>query len=208
MAGRREAQKRDREARILRAAAALFARRGYERTTMQDIAQRSRLAVGTIYNYFRCKPEIILALLKRDGDAGLQAGEEVLKRPPRDPVAAVQALLQRVIEPFAFHDRSLWRELTAAALRDPELSTAFFAADVRLIGLVAALLRELRARGDLRPDLDEGRGAICLYAIFFTWWMAQLTNPAIDHETLRDELCAGVHLAMHGYLERAQGGSP
>lgn len=208
MAGRRETQKKHREARILRAAAALFARRGYERTTIQDIARRSRLAVGTIYNYFRSKPEIILALLKRDGDAGLRAGETVLKDPPRDPVAAVQTLLERAVEPFARHDRSLWRELTAAALRDPELASAFFAADVRLIGLLAALLRDLRARGDLRQDLEAGRGAVCLYAIFFTWWMAHLTNDDVGHETLRDELRAGVRLAMNGYLERAQGGSP
>lgn len=208
MAGRREAQKREREARILRAAAALFARRGYEGTTLQHIAGRSRLAVGTIYNYFRSKPEIILALLKRDGDAGLRAGEAVLKDPPKDPVAAVQALLERAVEPFARHDRGLWRELTAAALRDPELASAFFAADLRLIAMLAALLRDLRARGDLRDDLDAGRGAVCLYAISFTWWMALLTRPDLGHGTLRDELRAGVRLAMHGYLERAPGGSP
>lgn len=208
MGGRRESQKRQREARILRAAAALFARRGFERTTMQDIARRSRLAVGTIYNYFRSKPEIILALVQRDTRAGLQAGEALLKDPPSDPVAAVQDLLERAVEPFARHDRSLWRELTAAALKDPELSAGFFAADLRLIGLVSALLGDLRARGDLRRDLDTGRGAICLYGIFFSWYMAHLSSEAISHETFRVELRAGVALAMNGYLERAPGGSP
>ena len=208
MLGRRESQKKQREARILRAASALFARQGFERTTMQDIARRSRLAVGTIYNYFRSKPEIILALVQRDTLAGLQAGEAVLKDPPRDPVAAVQLLLERAVEPFALHDRSLWRELTAAALKDPELTQGFFAADVRLIALVAALLRELRARGDLRQDLDPDRGAVCLYGIFFSWWIAHLTNEGISLEMLRAELRSGVSLVMTGYLERAQGGSP
>jgi AcrR family transcriptional regulator len=208
MAGRRERQKRQREARILRAAAALFASRGFERTSMQDIARRSRLAVGTIYNYFRSKPELILALVQRDTHAGLQAGEAVLKHPPSDPVAAVQELLARAVEPFARHDRNLWRELTAAALKDPELRSGFFAADLRLIGLVAALLGELRARGELRRDLDTGRGAVCLYGIFFSWYMAHLNSEAIDHETFRAELRAGVALAMNGYLERAPGGSP
>jgi AcrR family transcriptional regulator len=208
MAGRRESQKKEREARVLRAASVLFARRGFERTSMQDIARRSRLAVGTIYNYFRSKPEIILALVQRDTLAGLHAGEAVLKHPPRDPVAAVQDLLERAVEPFARHDRNLWRELTSAALKDPELTASFFAADVRLIALVAALLRELRARGDLREDLDPDRGAVCLYGIFFSWYMAHLTNEAISHEMLRAELRAGVALVMNGYLERAQGGSP
>jgi AcrR family transcriptional regulator len=208
MVGRRETQKKEREARVLRAASVLFAKRGFERTTMQDIALRSRLAVGTIYNYFRSKPEIILALVQRDTLAGLQAGEAVLKDPPRDPVAAVQSLLERAVAPFALHDRSLWRELTAAALKDPELAQGFFAADVRLIALVAALLRELRARGDLRQDLDPDRGAVCLYGIFFSWWIAHLTNEGISLEMLRTELRAGASLVMTGYLEHAQGGSP
>ena len=208
MSGRRESQKREREARVLRAASVLFAKQGFERTTMQDIARRSGLAVGTIYNYFSSKPEIILALIQRDTGAGLQAGEAVLKDPPRDPVAAVQMLLERVVEPFARHDRNLWRELTAAALKDPDLSQSFFAADVRLIALVAALLRELRARGDVRQDLDPGRGAICLYGIFFSWWIAHLTNEEIDLERFRAELREGASLVMTGYLERAPGELP
>ncbi len=208
MAGRRESQKQEREARVLRAATVLFARRGFERTTMQDIARRARLAVGTIYNYFRSKPEIILALVQRDTLAGLEAGEAMLKDPPGDPVVAVQTLLEEAVAPFARHDRDLWRELTAAALRDPGLTHGFFAADVRVIALLAALLRELSARGDLRADLDPGRGAVCLYGIFFSLWMGHLIDESVTYETFRAELRACVALAMHGYLERAQGGSP
>lgn len=208
MAGRREAQKKQREARVLRAAAHLFARHGFERTTMQDIAGRARLAVGTLYNYFRSKPEIILALLRRDARAGAEAAEAVLEDPPRDPVVAVQTLLERALAPFALHDRGLWRELTAAALRDGELAKAFFAADLRLIAGVAALLRRLRERGDLRRDLDPDRGAVCLYGIFFSWWIAHLTNADLGLDTLRAEVRAGTALVMTGYLERAQGGSP
>jgi len=208
MSGRRERQRKEREARVLRAASFLFARRGFERTTMANIAGRSRLAVGTIYNYFRSKPEIILALLRRDASAGLHAGEAVLEDPPRNPVTAVQTLLERVVAPFALHDRGLWRELTAAALRDPELSRGFFAEDLRLIALVADLLRLLRARGDLRPDLDPDRGAVCLYAIFFSWWIAHLTDEGISLELVRAELRAGISLVMTVYLERAHGESP
>ena len=46
MTGLRQRQAHEREARILGAAEALFGRRGYARTSMQDIAKRSKLAVG------------------------------------------------------------------------------------------------------------------------------------------------------------------
>jgi AcrR family transcriptional regulator len=201
VAERRETQKREREARILRAAAHLLTRRGFERTTMSDIARRAELAVGTLYNYFGSKPEIVLALVRRDTASALEASEAVLKDPGPDPVAAVQDLLERAGAPFARHDRSLWRQLIGAALADPDLMDAFFAEDLRLVSVIAALLRELRARGDLRADLDVGRAATALYAVFFTWYIAHFTNEAVTHEVFCRELRAGAAVVLRGCLE-------
>ena len=203
MSGRRERQKQDREARILRVAAQLFAAKGYAGTSLQQIAERAHLAVGTIYNYFPSKPEIILAVVEGDTAAGLRAGEQVLKRPPSDPVKAVQVLLEKVIAPFAAHDRALWRELVGAALSDRVIGGGFFASDVRVIALLAALLRELQARGDVRADLDADRAAVALYGVFFAWFMAYLASDALTLDTVRAELRTGVRLVMHGLLERA-----
>lgn len=47
--------------RIVRAALAVFAARGFHRATMQDIVRESGLSVGAIYTYFRSKSELILA---------------------------------------------------------------------------------------------------------------------------------------------------
>lgn len=43
---------------ILRAARTLFAKKGYEATTIADIAKEARVAVGTVYLYFRNKRDI------------------------------------------------------------------------------------------------------------------------------------------------------
>ncbi|MEE9606607.1 MAG: TetR/AcrR family transcriptional regulator [Myxococcota bacterium] len=203
MTGLRERQKQGREARILAAAAELFETQGYGGTAIQEIAGRAELAVGTIYNYFRSKPEIVLAIVRRDTAEALAAGEEVLKHPPRDPVGAVTALLERAIEPFARHDRALWRELVAAALLDPKLAAGLFAEDLRLVGELSALLRELQARGDLRPELDAGRAAVALYGVFFSWFMAFVASDAVAIGAVRAELAQGIGLVMHGLLARA-----
>jgi AcrR family transcriptional regulator len=205
MAGRRERQKQLREARILRAAARLFETQGYDATGMKGIARRARLAVGTLYNYFPSKPELVLALIRRDAAEGLEAGEAVLKQPPADPVAAVQALLEYELEPFARHDRALWRELTAAALRDARVGEGFFATDLRLVAQLATLVRELAARGDLRDGLDPNRAAFAIYGVFLLWFLAFTTNEAVGLETARAEVRRGVSLVMHGLLAPGAG---
>jgi AcrR family transcriptional regulator len=167
---------------------------------MQEIAKRSKLAVGTLYNYFPSKPQILLAIVARDTSESLSAGKKVLKRPSRDPVRAVEMLIGQAIAPYVMHGRELWRQLVAAAMTDPELAEGVFRADVSLIGLLAALLGELQARGDLRHDVEPGRAAIVLYSAFFTWFFAYLANDTVELDDVREQLQESVQLIMHGLL--------
>lgn len=208
MTGLRQRQALEREARILRAAEALFGRKqGYARTSMQEIAKRSKLAVGTLYNYFPSKPEILLAIVARDTAEALSAGEKVLKRPARDATRAVERLIEQAMAPYVRHDRGLWRELIAAAMTDLELARGVFGADVRLIGLLTTLLRDLAARGALRPGVEPGQAAIALYSAFFTWFFAYLANDDVALDDVRDQLRRSVRLIMYGLLARQPGGS-
>src|SRR5579872_3681161 len=49
---------------ILDAAEAVFAERGFHGARIQDIAQRARIAVGTVYNHFEQKDDVLAALLE------------------------------------------------------------------------------------------------------------------------------------------------
>ncbi len=51
-----------RHAQILDAAAALFEERGFEGATMETIAERAETSIGSVYQFFRNKQEIIDAL--------------------------------------------------------------------------------------------------------------------------------------------------
>jgi AcrR family transcriptional regulator len=60
----RERTDRRRE-QLLCAAAAVFARRGYPDTDVQEIADRCRVAKGTVYFYFPSKEKLFLAAVDR-----------------------------------------------------------------------------------------------------------------------------------------------
>jgi AcrR family transcriptional regulator len=51
---------------ILEAARTIFARKGFELTTVDDVAEAAGVAKGTLYLYFPSKREIYLAALRRD----------------------------------------------------------------------------------------------------------------------------------------------
>ena len=50
---------------ILDAAAAVFAEKGFHRTTTKDIASRAGIAEGTIYNYFDSKDDLLISMMSR-----------------------------------------------------------------------------------------------------------------------------------------------
>lgn len=201
MEGRRQRQKAARERRILRAAEQLFAQHGYAHTGMEDIARRARLAVGTIYNYFPSKPEIVLALMRRETEVALAAGEAVVKRPPRDPARAVNALFEVYVDLVVRHDRRQLRELLAAAMAHPDtIAAAAFEVDLRLVQQLVALLARLRDDGRLLGDFELGRAATTLYAVYVSWFLAFAASDSVSEATLRSEIREGLKLMLRGLV--------
>lgn len=63
-AERRAREKETRKQAILDSAKALFARKGFENTTMDEVAREAELAKGTLYLYFKSKEELLYSLLE------------------------------------------------------------------------------------------------------------------------------------------------
>lgn len=72
--GKRARAKAANRTAILDAARHVFARLGYEVTTVRDIIRETELAAGTFYNYFRSKEEVFEAL---SGDSALRFSERL-----------------------------------------------------------------------------------------------------------------------------------
>jgi AcrR family transcriptional regulator len=53
-----------RQEQILKAAGDVFTSKGYNATTIPEIAKQARVAVGTIYNYYPAKRELFIAVIK------------------------------------------------------------------------------------------------------------------------------------------------
>src|SRR5262244_4389531 len=63
-AGRKARERAHRGAGVLSAVRRLFARKGYQRSTMVEIAAVSELALGTLYQLFPSKEALLCSLLE------------------------------------------------------------------------------------------------------------------------------------------------
>jgi AcrR family transcriptional regulator len=85
---------------VLDAAAALFAERGYDTTSIDDIVKRSGISVGSIYHQFRGKSDVYLAVAAEDFERSFEAFERERSRaaaagadPRRAYLAGAEAFL-------------------------------------------------------------------------------------------------------------------
>lgn len=138
-AQRRAAHKESLEQRILDAARALFAERGFEAVTLREVAAAVGYSHATLYSFFADKRSL-LARLSQEGSAGLNAvlGGQIDASPPLAALRRVATAYLRWAVAHPHHYRLLFVEPSEAGEPDPSYAL--------LRGLVARL-----AGGD--PDL-------------------------------------------------------
>jgi AcrR family transcriptional regulator len=91
-----------RQQQVVYQAAKIFAKRGYDQTTMQELAASMDLAAGTLYHYFAGKEDLLTAICDQLMEPLLdQAGE--LLGGDRDPEAQLRALVRRWVEHVVEH---------------------------------------------------------------------------------------------------------
>ena len=106
------AEERRRE--ILDAAVELFASRGFNETTVQDIAAAAGVATGTVYLYFPSKDHVLLALHSRLGedlaahvkDTAVEMFERQAGGQPVDYADAVDTMIDALVD-HALSNRAL-----------------------------------------------------------------------------------------------------
>lgn len=81
----------ERRRELVLAAGRLFSKRGYERTTVRELARAVGLQSGSLFHHFRSKEEILVAVMNNGIQEVIDHGERALARyeAPADRLAAL-----------------------------------------------------------------------------------------------------------------------
>ena len=149
-----EQQVRD---RIIQAAVAVFAEKGYHRAMISDVVHRSGLSVGAIYTHFRNKEELFLHSCDQMSSQGLD--EMATRLAPlttsRERLRAAVAYYIETIDEFddAPGQVGLVRAWAEAG-EEPGVRDMLVRRRERLVGAALLLIREGIARGEIPGWID------------------------------------------------------
>jgi len=142
----RDPERRD---RILDAASAVFAERGFEGARVDDIATRAGVNKAMLYYHVGDKTALYSAVLLRNFGRVRVALDEALVSggTARQRLEAVITALTRMVQRYPDHPRMMLREIASgAASLEPEV----LAAMLEVLGVVRALIAEGTAGGEFR----------------------------------------------------------
>lgn len=140
-----------RREQILAAAIQVFSQKGFRVARMQEVADAAGVSNGTVYNYFRSKDELLLALLEQLSERERHQ-EQMEQVRGGDPQSLVQRL-QRRFRALQEH-QELWRVILPELITNARLRQQGYE---RIFGpifeLGEATLAELLPSGK-SPDLE------------------------------------------------------
>ncbi|MGH9214293.1 MAG: TetR/AcrR family transcriptional regulator [Acidimicrobiales bacterium] len=190
--GRRERKKLATRDRILECAVALFAARGYDSTTMEDIGERADVARATVFNYFARKEDIVYEWFSRR----------------RADLAEILADAEQQMTDTTSRLRHAFGGLARFYEDDPATGRAMVRAWLRAGGpllpyasetpaLLAHTIRLGQQQGDIRPDVDPAHVGLVLFDAYVGVLYRWVSNED-DQFDFEENLTATLDLVLPG----------
>jgi AcrR family transcriptional regulator len=187
----RQKRSLEKRARLKAAGLALFGEKGYESTSIDEIARRAKLAVGTFYQHFRSKRQLLLALMDELLDKLSQL--DFRPRGVSDVRAVVRELLARA---FSHDLRYLgaYRAWQEAVLSDSELARKQAQIHAWTTTRVTNVFQLLQKLPGARSGVDLPGLARVMDTFFWSLLAQAVRMPAVE---LNQWIDSATHLIYH-----------
>jgi AcrR family transcriptional regulator len=133
--------------RLLAVAASTFAEHGVD-ASLEEVAKRAGVGIGTLYRHFPTRDALVEAVYRREVEQLCDAASELLATRPADQ--ALAEWMQRFVA-YVATKRGLAAHLKSVLAEDSELFTR---THERLSGVVDHLVAAAAQAGDIREDAD------------------------------------------------------
>ncbi|WP_250002538.1 TetR/AcrR family transcriptional regulator [Actinoplanes sp. M2I2] len=164
------------QSRLRQAAMELYAERGFDRTTVAEIAERAGLTERTFFRHFTDKREVLFAGSERLHEM-LVASVASSSEPPG--VASVAAAFDRAAAEY-FPPVAYSRQRQRVIDANPALQERELAKLDRVAAALASALRE-RGLGDPAAALAAEAGVAAFKVAFARWMTDPADGPLVDH---------------------------
>jgi TetR/AcrR family transcriptional regulator, repressor for uid operon len=186
----------DRRTRILDAAERCFARAGFHRTTMQDIAAEAAMSPGNLYRYFPSKDAMVAGLTERDRARVVE--DFAILDTDRDFLGRFTDLARKHFEQEPRERAVLCLEIWAEASRNPVFTAISDEFDREVSRRMVVLFRRAQENGLIAPEVDLEALATVMLTLANGLFVRRAISPRYDAEREIGYVMAIIEAAFAG----------
>lgn len=152
--------------KIMQSAMENFAKNGFDRTRMEDIATAAGLAKGTLYLYFKNKEDLFYAIC----DHNLEELRNQLSSRLFNRKENIMLDVERFYDEYrkgSLGSDTIWFEMIALSTRSPKLRKILAENQSKVYQVVKEFLKTQIERGFLREDINIDVIASALIALYY-----------------------------------------
>ena len=167
MTGKREEKKRILKDKILKASKEVFLKNGYEQATMEQIASRAEVGLGTAYNHFSSKDELFLLIMTEQIFTADNNSFVVSHCSDKDIVDLVFDYIYEFLAKIDIFSKRVWREVISAYISamksDNQLFERVIKVEYNFMDGIRQLLINLQEQKILESDFQVDEAVELIY---------------------------------------------
>jgi TetR/AcrR family transcriptional regulator, fatty acid metabolism regulator protein len=186
---------------ILDAAIHVFAREGFHRCRVSDIAKEANVAYGLVYHYFRSKDEVLDTLFTERWTLLLEAIAEADRQdlPIREKLHAVASF---IIDSYQ-HEPDVMKVIIVEVTRAANTFGRAHLAEIRqAYEGIGGIFRKAQEEGTFRTDISPEFATLCFYGaveqLLTAWIFESMPATPEDFERAKrmvvETVCGGLEL--------------
>ncbi len=150
--------------RIITAAHAAFSEKGYDQTTMEDIANRIGVSKGALYLYFSSKEELFACIAEARQSALRQALQDSLNG--GDLLQSSRSFFDTVMDARNAYNTNLTFEVISEGSRNEPLRRILLEDYHKRLQILEDFLATQQERRRIRDDVDIAQLSLAISALF------------------------------------------
>ena len=154
----------DKREAILRAAAQVFASRGFFAAQVADVARAAGVAAGTVYLYFRSKDDLLVSIFDRTMREAIDEGRAGIA-PLDDPADRLREIARRHLDRLG-RDRALAIVFQVELRQSTKFMERFSATYLReYLGIIRDVIAEGQKAGVFRAEVNPTMAAKMFFGV-------------------------------------------
>lgn len=161
--------------KLISSAAECFTEKGFNASSISEIARQAGVSQGAMYTYFKGKSELIIAIVDEEKNTAVMKYNQPFSGTPFQRI--FQLVCSCINEVGYPANHRLWVEIIAEAARNKEVKKAFIDTDKIMRAGISDIISSGVENGEFNQYLNREEATIAIYALIDGLISRKAINP-------------------------------